>query len=136
MLDAPIKMELVDDAIEIGTECPHCEGTGFNKATLRLYKSFRFGRNWQHELTQDECDFLADAGRLFEFTHTYTPGSSARWEWKEPRVHPTAAEVNSWSHDGFGHDVVNQRLVTIARATRLNCYELCDACGGEGEILH
>jgi hypothetical protein len=129
-------MEFIEDAQEIGSTCRSCRGTGYNSATLELHDTFGGQEGWGHYLAQDEADALAEAGRLWELTHQYVPESEARWEWKEPRVRPSAAQVNGWSRRGFGHDAVNRRLCVEARAMRLGTYGLCDTCGGSGEVFH
>lgn len=116
-MDEQIKIEFIDDAIEIGSTCPQCEGTGYNEATLRLYRSFH--STWCHDLTEDEVDVLWQAGRL--------------WDFKE---RPTAPQVNAWSYVGFGHDVVNRHLCVQTRSMRLSLYGLCARCGGAQEIVH
>jgi hypothetical protein len=137
MTDKPINIEIVDyDAQSIGSTCAACRGTGFAAETLALCDSFHGQDGWCHHLVQDEVNALAEAGRLFEFTHDYVKGSDARWEWKEPRVIPTAEAVNRRSWQGFGHDLINQRIAVTCRAMRLGVYQLCPSCGGEGENFH
>lgn len=134
MADEQLFMEFVDDdgAQSVGSTCAACRGTGFGPETLALYDTFHGKDGWCHHLVQDEVNALAEAGRLFKFTHNYVEGSAARWEWKEPRVIPTAEEVNRWSWRGIGHDLINQRIAVYCRAMRLGIYKLCPACGGEG----
>lgn len=114
----PLNMEIENaDVQDVGAECPACEGTGYDEATLELYRTFHSG--WCHELTDDEIEILWEAKRLWDF---------------ESR--PTAQEVNRWSYQGFGHDVINRHLCTQARALRFSVYGLCGRCGGAQQILH
>ena len=116
----PLRIEIADDdAVDIGSECAPCEGTGYGQETLRLYKNFHSGVRWQFDLTPDEIELLFDGGRLFEFDHC-----------------PTLGELNAWQRQGFGLDVVARHLCTEARAMRLGFYSLCDACGGDGMRFH
>lgn len=87
---------------------------------------------WQHSLTQDEVDALVEHGRLHDFTHTWARGEG--WKQKDPPHHPTAEEVNRWSHYGAGHDGINQWICLEVRARRLGIWGRCETCGGEGEI--
>ena len=96
----PISIEIVGDVDDIGSACSACCGNGFAAETLALYDTFHGQDGWCHHLVQDEVEALAEAGRLFEFTHNYVAGSAARWEWKDPRVTPTAKDVIS----GVGAD--------------------------------
>lgn len=85
-----------------------------------------------HHLDQEDVDALTDAGRLMEFTHTWTTGEG--WKPREPAYRPSAAEVNEWSLDGIGHDAINQMIVTRARCERVGEPEACATCGGHGSI--
>lgn len=116
----PLRMELNDDdAVDIGSECTPCEGTGYGPETLELYKNFHSGARWQFNLTPDEIKLLFDGGRLWDFDH-----------------YPTLVELNAWQRRGFGLDVVARHLCTQARAMRLGFYSSCDACGGDGMRFH
>lgn len=54
-----------------------------------------------HNLNQDDVDALVEAGRLMDFTHTWSEGPG--WVKKDPEYRPTADEVNLWSLHGMGH---------------------------------
>jgi hypothetical protein len=135
--DNPISIEIVDDSdvLELSGLCRACRGTGLGAEALALYDSFGGQDGWGHHLEQDEVNALASAGRLWEFTHEYIEGSAAEWRWKEPRYIPTAAEINAWSWNGFGHDLVNRTLCVQLRALKNRVYTLCDSCGGDGEVF-
>jgi len=87
-------------------------------------------RRWCHDLTQDEVDKLAEEGRLYDFTHTWTRGEG--WKEREDGYKPTAAEVNKWSQTGHGHDAINRWICVRQRAERLGVYGKCEHCKGEG----
>lgn len=133
--DNPISLEFTDDAQEVGSVCPVCQGTGYNPRTLELYLSFGGRAGWGHHLELPEVMALVEAGRLFELTHRYVAGSAARWEWIEPRVVPSVDEVNRWSHVGFGHDLINRRIAVETRAKLSGFFGACDRCA-DGEIFH
>jgi hypothetical protein len=54
-----------------------------------------FNRSWSHHLHQDDVDALVEAGRLMDFTHTWT--KSEGWQPKDPKPVVTAEQVNTWS---------------------------------------
>lgn len=87
---------------------------------------------WCHHLSQDDVDALVAAGRLMDFTHTWTP--ETRWQKIEPPVTPTAEQVNEWSLHGFGHDGINASVAVSARCKREGHPELCERCEGHGSI--
>ncbi len=117
----PLRIEIdeAEGAVEIGSECALCAGTGYNAATLELYRNFHSGARWQFELTKGEIRLLFDSGRLWDF-----------------RTCPTRDELNVWQREGFGLDVVARHICTQARSMRLGTYASCAACGGEGDVLH
>lgn len=85
-----------------------------------------------HHLNQEDVDALVEGGRLMDFTHTWTKGEG--WKEKEPAYRPTAEEVNAWSLGGFGHDSINQHVVTKAACERMGVPHTCAVCEGEGSI--
>lgn len=91
-----------------------------------------FNGRWMHHLAQDDVDTLVAAGRLYDFTHTWTPGEC--WNPKDPPYHPTATEVNRWSLGGIGHDCVNCHVVIEGRCKREGVDTTCSACHGHGDI--
>ena len=114
----PLHIEIDDEDVQdVGAECPACDGTGYNQATLELYRTFH--SSWCHELSDNEVEILWEAKRLWGF---------------ESR--PTAREVNRWSYQGFGYDVISRDLCTQVRALNLTVYGLCGRCGGAKQILH
>jgi hypothetical protein len=105
-----------------GHNCPECDGTGLNPQTKKLrddwYTHLRTdGREgWSHHLDQSEVDALVERNRLTDLTRD--------------GHHPTAAEVNAWSHKSFGHDAINHWICYEARAKRLGVFGHCDHCDG------
>jgi hypothetical protein len=85
---------------------------------------------WCHHLSQDDVDVLVAAGRLMDFTHTWSREDG--WQKIEPPVTPAAAQVNEWSLSGFGHDSINAMIVIRARCEREGFSDTCPACGGHG----
>lgn len=90
-------------------------------------------RAWENNITQDEVEALVKAGRLMDFTHTWTPGVG--WKRREDGYVPTAAEVNAWNARGGmgGHDCINRWILIKARAKRLGVYGKCVVCKGKGQ---
>lgn len=86
-------------------------------------------RKWCNSITQDEVQALVDAGRLYDFTHTWEQGKG--WQRRADGYVPTADEVNAWNASGMGHDVINRCLLIEARAKRFGVYGLCEHCDGE-----
>ncbi len=115
------------------TRSPEYYGTGedaiFHEA-VRLANIWN--TQWCHHLSQEDVDALVDAGRLLDFTHTWTPED--RWQPIDPAVRPTAAQVNEWSLKGFGHDSLNAGIVIRARCKRDGQPELCGTCNGHGSL--
>lgn len=87
---------------------------------------------WSHHLSQIDVDALVEAGRLMDFTHTFS--RETRWQKIEPPVTPTAAEVNIWSLAGFGHDSINAGVVIRARCEREGFSEVCPRCEGHASV--
>lgn len=87
---------------------------------------------WSHHLTQDDVDALVAAGRLMDFTHTWSPEDG--WQKIEPPVTPTAAQVNDWSLRGLGHDSINASIVIRARCERAGVDDTCPRCNGHASI--
>jgi hypothetical protein len=91
-----------------------------------------YNSQWCHHLNQDDVDALVEGGRLWDFTRDWIPGTG--WTDKIPAYRPTAAEVNEWSINGFGHDSINQWIVVRAECERLGVESKCTVCGGDGEL--
>lgn len=88
-------------------------------------------RQWCHHLSADDVAALIEAGRLKDFTHTWTKGEG--WKPKDPPCVPTPEEVNVWSISGMGHDSINRWVCVTAACTRKGIEATCQACDGEGE---
>ena len=91
-----------------------------------------FNGQWSHHLNDDDVAALIAGERLYDFTHTWTPGTG--WTPKQPPHVPTAREVNEWSLSGMGHDSINQWKVVKAECVRQGVSETCDYCHGESVI--
>ena len=87
---------------------------------------------WCHHLCQDDVDALVAAGRLMDFTHTWSRENG--WQKKDAPVTPTAAQVNEWSLSGFGHDSINAMVVISARCERAGVSDRCATCQGHGSL--
>lgn len=87
---------------------------------------------WSHHLVQDDVDALVAAGRLRDFTHTWTKEDG--WKPIDPPPAVTAAEVNRWSLAGFGHDSINAHIAVEAKCARLGETHLCATCKGFGSV--
>lgn len=85
---------------------------------------------WSHHLSQDDVDALVAAGRLRDFTHTWS--REGGWQAIDPPVRPSAARVNEWSLSGMGHDSINAGIAVSARCKRDGFGDTCPACGGHG----
>lgn len=91
-----------------------------------------FNGSWSHHLSQEDVDALVEAGRLHDFTHTWS--SEDGWQPKEPPVTPTAEQVNDWSLRGFGHDGINAHAVIKARCKREGVGVTCPTCQGHATV--
>jgi hypothetical protein len=87
---------------------------------------------WSHHLHQDDVDALIEANRLYDFTRTFVAGKG--WQPIEPTPTVTAAQVNTWSLSGFGHDAINCSVVVGAACERAGQSDTCGDCGGHGSI--
>lgn len=84
---------------------------------------------WCHHLDQEDVNALWKQDRLADFNPN----------WRENRGNsgvnpPTAAEVNIWSINGFGHDAINQWICVREKCKRLGYPTTCSNCDGHGEI--
>jgi hypothetical protein len=91
-----------------------------------------FNEGWSHHLAQEDVDALVAAGRLHDFTHTWSREHG--WQPKDPTVTPTAAQVNEWSLRGFGHDAINASVVIRARCEREGIDDTCPTCKGHASL--
>lgn len=143
-------------------ECPFCDGEGYSTEGKKIADTwydldnfnvkwrynYNVGRDgkpakhppwqiigisqaWCHDLTQDEVDALIAEERLTDFTHKFTKEG---WEEREPKPVVLAAQVNEWSHHGFGHDAINRNICIRARCKRLGIEPYCTTCKGHGTI--
>lgn len=87
---------------------------------------------WSHHLAQQDVDALVAAGRLHDFTHTWVKGDG--WVEKDPKVTPTAQQVNDWSLGGFGHDSINAMIAVRARCEREGSPVECATCQGHSTL--
>lgn len=85
-----------------------------------------------HHLEQADVDELVRHNRLMDFTHTWTPEKG--WRRKKPAYHPTAEEVNEWSKQGMGHDLINEGIVVEFRCKKAGVPYTCEACNGSGKL--
>lgn len=87
---------------------------------------------WSHHLEQADVDALVAAGRLMDFTHTWSRETG--WQPRDPVPTITAAEVNTWSLEGFGHDSINCHVVIEAKCEREGYSDTCATCEGHGGL--
>lgn len=90
-----------------------------------------FNGQWCHHLDQDDVQALVDAGRLMDFTHTWSEKN--RWQRRTDNYVPTAREVNLWSLFGLGHDGINNWVCVKAKCKRLGVSPTCPCCDGDGD---
>lgn len=110
---------------------PGFYGTGelaIAREAARLADFFNSG--WCYHLDQNDVDALIEAERLYDLTHTFTPGEG--WKPIEPRPTVTAAQVNEWSLTGLAHDSINSVIVIRARCKRDGLPDTCQMCLGHG----
>lgn len=87
---------------------------------------------WFHHLSPADVAALVAAGRLMDFTHTWS--RETRWQKIEPPVTPSAEQVNEWSIRGFGHDAINASVVVSAKCEREGFPVRCGRCQGHGSV--
>lgn len=90
-------------------------------------------KRWCNSITQDEVNALVEAGRLYDFTHTWSQETG--WVRRADGYIPTEEEVNHWNEHGMGHDGINRSILIKTRAERLGVYGYCDNCNGEGSYF-
>jgi len=98
------------------------------REALRLCELFNGA--WCHHLRQEDVDALVAAGRLMDFTHTWS--RETRWQRIDPAPTITAEQVNVWSISGMGHDSINCGIVIDAVCGRAGEPATCSACNGWG----
>lgn len=112
---------------------PEYYGTGeaaIEKEAIRITKLWN--GSWSHHLSQEDVAALVEADRLWDFTKEFIPGQG--WKDLPNAVMPTAAEVNSWSLFGLGHDSVNSGVCIKARCEREGVPEVCATCKGHASV--
>jgi len=122
---------IIERATRNVERAPEYYGNGrfaVSREAQRLAEHFNSG--WNHHLAQEDVDALVEAGRLYDFTHTWKKGDG--WQPIVPAPPVTAAEVNRWSLTGFGHDSINCWTVVKACCKREGMPVECDACAGHG----
>jgi hypothetical protein len=87
---------------------------------------------WCHHLSQADVNALVEAGRLVDFTSTWSREDG--WQKIDPPVIPAAAQVNEWSLRGMGHDSINAHVCIRARCEREGFSDTCLTCGGHGSV--
>lgn len=87
---------------------------------------------WCHHLRQVDVDALVAAGRLMDFTHTWSRNTG--WVKRDPMPAITAAAVNRWSLGGMAHDSINAWVVVRAECERNGWPVVCSLCDGEGTL--
>lgn len=87
---------------------------------------------WSHHLNDQDVAALVEAGRLYDFTHTWVKGSG--WQKLDPPVIPTADQINEWSLRGFGHDSINASVAIRARCEREGEADTCATCQGHSSL--
>jgi hypothetical protein len=116
-----------------------------NLEARRLYELWRY--QWCHHIIQADVEALVAQRRLMEFTHRprneehaakleeqRAAGGSGYWLDDPNGYHPTAAEVNAWSLEGWGHDAISQGVCVKARCEREGIPHTCARCEGSGTI--
>lgn len=128
--DHPVIRARAKAAIE---RSPDNFGTGENAIVREASRlAALFNSQWSHHLAQEDVDALVAAGRLIDFTHTWSRHDG--WQKIDPPVTPTAAQVNLWSLQGFGHDSINCHAVIAARCEREGVPHTCGTCAGHGSL--
>ncbi len=89
-----------------------------------------YNSSWSHHLNQQDVDALIKAGRLMDFTHTWTKGKG--WQKKRGKISVTPKQVNDWSLEGMAHDSCNCWAVIKAELKKLGQPSTCAHCKGSG----
>lgn len=87
---------------------------------------------WSHHVNAEDVAALVEAGRLKDFTHTWS--RETRWQPIDPPVVPTPEQVNEWSIRTMGHDGINGWVVLRARCAREGVDVTCSRCEGHGSV--
>lgn len=118
-------------------QCPWCKGRGLSPEAQQVsddwYDFAGTGRRWCDAITDDEVAALIEAGRLRDFTHTWSRETG--WQRRADGYVPSAEEVNAWQRGpGMGHDSINAWVCLEARCKRLGITHDCAKCDGTGEL--
>jgi hypothetical protein len=125
------KAEACDPADPILVPFPQFDKeSAINREARRLYALWRC--QWQHHLVQADVEALIAEERLWDLTSTWSKAHG--WQPREDGHQPTAAEVNAWSLEGFGHDSFNCGHCIEARCAREGVPYLCGRCHGSGSL--
>ena len=101
---------------------------------------------WNHQLIQADVDALLAHDRLWDFTRRPINAEQEKiveaklargensWLPFDNGHRPTAAEVNTWSIGGHGHDGLNSGICVEARCEREGVPYMCARCAGSGKI--
>lgn len=114
--------------LPVSEDCPECQGNGWHPRVgvleLNFYEGWRGSRRveeegWRYQLTDDEVEALARAGRLW--------GKSASMT-KAKDVNKLRGTMNRMGID----DAVGRHVLVKARAKRYGIWGPCPTCDGTG----
>lgn len=110
---------------------PEYYGTGESAVTREARRlADLFNERWSHHLDQGDVEALVEAGRLHDFTHTWSKADG--WTPIEPTPKVAPEQVNLWSLGGLAHDSINCHVVIASRCERDGIADTCPACAGHG----
>lgn len=127
-------------------KCKWCNGSMYTPFGESLRDEWYYGE-WQHNLSQEDVDALSSADSLWDFTRVPINEEQTKivkekiknggnsWLPFHNGYHPTAEEVNKWSHIGFGHDSCNFWICMTAKAKKLGQKIYCSKCHGNGYLF-
>lgn len=91
-----------------------------------------FNSQWSYHLEEKEIKALVKDNRLMDFTHVWIKDQG--WTKKPDFKIPTPEEVQAWSILTFGHDCINQWVVSDAVCKQKRQAKSCLVCKGSGGI--
>lgn len=129
--DTPAVREFAERNV---AHAPDFYGTGiFAVAREATRLADLWNGQWSHHVNADDVAALVEAGRLYDFTHTWVKGGG--WHPKDPPVVPTPEQVNEAAIRSFMvHDAISASVAVRARCEREGVSELCAACAGQGDV--